>query len=137
MPRRLNCGKRYQKEAVMNNRGQRINSEMARAVQSIIGTLKDPRIKGIVSVQKAEVTNDLKHAKIYLSVFSQSQEEKKMTFDRIEASRNFIRRELMGEIDLRAMPELHFVLDASLENSIKINEILKSIHEQEEVKKHE
>lgn len=112
----------------MHNRQERINAEMARAAQNVIAQLKDPRICGIVSVLRAEVTPDLKYAKLFVSVFDSEESRRKTTFDTLVSCRNFIRRSLKGEIDLRVMPEIKFVLDDSLDESDRINEIINRLH---------
>lgn len=67
-------------------RGQRLSSEYQKAVYEVISTklkYKTDRIRGIVSVTKADVSPDLKNAKIYISVLGKNAEEAKQTFDAI------------------------------------------------------
>ena len=75
-------------------RGERLSAEYQKAVYEVISTtLKDrtPNIKGIVSVTGADVSPDLKSAKIYVSVLAKSREEEQATFDELCAHAGFIR----------------------------------------------
>lgn len=116
----------------MNNRQQRINAEMQRAVQTVItGKVKDPRVSGMISVTRAEVTSDLKHAKIYVSVF-QEESSRGEVVEALDKCKNFIRHELMSEIDLRIMPDLKFILDDSVDSSIRISNLLNQLNKKKD-----
>lgn len=110
-----------------NVRVNRINSEMQTILAQIIKQdLTDPRLEGaIVSVLKVNVAPDLSHAKINLSIYSAKNEED--AFKAILNSIPFIRRSLAKKIQLRIVPELHFVLDGSLAYADKINTLLNKI----------
>ncbi|MEG0765934.1 MAG: ribosome-binding factor A, partial [Pseudoflavonifractor sp.] len=51
-----------------SNRKGRINEEVQRELSGLIRDLKDPRIHGVVSITAAEVTPDLRYAKVFVSV---------------------------------------------------------------------
>jgi ribosome-binding factor A len=110
-----------------NVRVNRINSQMQTLLAQIIKQdLTDPRLEGaIVSVLKVDVAQDLSHAKINLSIFGVKDEEG--AFKAILNSVPFIRRTLAKKLQLRIMPELHFVLDGSLAYADKINTLLNKI----------
>ena len=60
------------------NRVERVKEEMKRELSAIIRELKDPRISQMTSIVAADVTKDLKYAKVYVSVMG-TEEEKKNT----------------------------------------------------------
>ena len=63
-----------------NYRGGRINEEVRKEVSDIIrNNIKDPRLTAMVSVTSVSVTKDLRYAKIFVSVFSNNEEEKNKT----------------------------------------------------------
>ncbi|NLZ25179.1 MAG: 30S ribosome-binding factor RbfA [Clostridiales bacterium] len=108
---------------------ERVNSELKRQIQYVIdGEVKDPRIGGMITVTGVKTTPDLKYAKVSLSIFGDDEVEKKEAFDAICKASGFIRSTVKDLVRLRYMPELHFVLDRSIEHSLKINEILKSLN---------
>jgi ribosome-binding factor A len=85
---------------------------------------KDPRI-GFVTVTGVDLSDDLRHAKVFLSIYKD--EEKETTLKAIEVAKGFIRRELGKRMRLRFLPELIFRLDKSIEYGNKIDRILKEI----------
>jgi ribosome-binding factor A len=92
------------------NRIDRISEEVRREVDRIIREdLNDPRISGTFSVTHADVTRDLRHAKIYVSVLEDDKREGMMAA--LKKAAGFIRRELGYRAQLRYTPELIFVRD--------------------------
>ncbi len=104
----------------------RIEEEYKKELSQIIGyELKNPNITGLISVTKVKVTNDLKYAKIYVSILNSK--NMKDTLAGLKKSAGFIRSELARRVNLRNTPELIFELDDSLEYGAKIDSILKEI----------
>ena len=101
----------------------RISEEVRREVDSIIREeLHDPRISGTFSVTRAEVTGDLRYAKIYISVLEEDKRD-----DLISALKNakgFIRHSLGKRMIIRYTPELIFVNDKNIEYGVHIARIL-------------
>ncbi|MGE5473834.1 MAG: 30S ribosome-binding factor RbfA [Ignavibacteriales bacterium] len=109
------------------NRTNRISEEIKREVSDIIqNDLKDPRITGLISVTKAVVTNDMRYAKVYISIMANAEEQKNILQGLKNAS-GFIRKEIGQRINIRYTPEILFELDDSIEYGIKISNILKQI----------
>lgn len=109
-----------------NNRQGRIDEEYKREISNIINyNLKNPNVTGMISVTKVNVTNDLKFAKVSVSILNSK--NIKETLSGLKKSSGFIRSELARKINLRNTPELIFELDDSLEYGAKIDSILKDI----------
>ncbi len=109
-------------------REKRINAEILRNLSEILSRLKNPSITAMVSVMRVDTTNDLKHSKVWLSLYG-TQSQCDETFKAIEHGASFIRRELASIMkDMRTMPELHFLKDDSQEYSQKINKIISEIN---------
>lgn len=85
--------------------------------------LHDPGL-GFITIIDVRMSEDLKTAKVYFSIYG-SDEEKKKTFEALKRSRGYIKFLLGKRIKLRYMPELNFMLDDSLEKVQRIGEILK------------
>ncbi len=103
-------------------RQSRINEEMYKEAASILRTVKDPRVSGaFVSVTGADVTPDLKYAKIYYSVM---QGDKKAVAQGLKSSTPYIRGQLAKALNLRITPELTFVEDTSIAYGAKIEKII-------------
>jgi len=109
------------------HRIDRISEEVKKVVSEIIRTdLNDPRISTLCSVVSAEVTPDLRYAKVYISVLG-NEEEKKSTMKGLNSAAGFIRHELGQNIELRHLPEVVFQLDNSIEHGAHINKLLREV----------
>ncbi len=107
------------------DRTSRITEEVKREVSNIIlNELKDPRLPKMVSVVAANVTKDLRYAKIYVSVLGNA-EEKKSAIEALKSAAGFIRREIGHRLQLRYTPEMHFELDNSIEHGAYISKLIK------------
>ena len=105
------------------NRIDRISEEVRREVDRIIREdLNDPRIAGTFSVPHADVTRDLRHAKIYVSVLEADKREGMMAA--LKKAAGFIRRELGQNIIIRYSPELTFVSDENIAYGVHIAKVL-------------
>ena len=85
--------------------------------------IRDPGM-GFITVLGAKMSDDLKDAKVYLSIYG-DEEQKAATMAALKRSRNYIKFLLGKRIQLRNMPELHFVIDDTYEKAARIEEILK------------
>lgn len=104
----------------------RIEEEYKKELSQIIGyELKNPNVTGLISVTKVKVSNDLKYAKVYVSILNAK--NLKDTLAGLKKSSGFIRSELAKRVNLRNTPELVFELDDSLEYGAKIDTILREI----------
>ncbi len=105
----------------------KINSEIEKAISEILTyEMKNPAITGIISVTKADTTNDLEYCKVYVSIFTPNG-DKEEVFNQIKHSAGFIRRELCKKVDLRKVPYLTFYLDDSYSYGEKIEDKLEEI----------
>ena len=113
---------------------ERVNSELARQITKIIAEdVKDPRLhNAIIGVTKLYTTPDLKYAKVYLSIYASSEEERQEAYYTVCRSKTFIRNMLKDSVQIRLLPEPNFIIDDSVDYSIKIDEILNKIKKQDE-----
>ena len=112
-----------------NYRRGRINDEMQRAMAEILRSVKDPRVsEAFISVTGAEVTPDLKYAKVYYSALGmKSAEDKKEIARGLKSSAGYIRRQVAERLNLRITPEITFVEDTSITYGAHIAELLNGI----------
>jgi len=109
-------------------REKRLNSEFQREIYTLLTTkVKDARLSEMFSITGVETTADLKQAKVYVSIFSGSEQSKQATFDAIKASAGFLRREISSRMHIRTVPEFTFYLDKKAEYGEKIDQILSTI----------
>ena len=109
-------------------RQQKIDEEIKRELCSILPTLKDPRLDGVLlSVVSVLVTKDLKFAKVYVSALC-GEEKKKEILKGLNSSAGFVRKEISSRTKLRYTPELNFVIDDSIEYGSHINKIINELN---------
>lgn len=106
-----------------SNRMGRINEEIQRELSSLIRTVKDPRVTGMISVTAVETTPDLKFAKIYISVLDKS--DCAQVLKGLKSASGYLRRELGRSLNLRNTPELTFVQDDSIDKGAHILDMLR------------
>ncbi len=92
--------------------------------------LKDPRV-GFASITHVEVSGDLRHAKVFVSVMG-SPEEQGATMKGLKNATGFLRHELAGRLVLRFMPELVFKLDTSIAEGTRILDLLQKIEQEQQ-----
>lgn len=113
----------------MSLRSNRVAEQMKKELGDIIGRkLKNPKV-GFVTITDVEVTGDLQEATIYITSLG-SEREKRETLEALEKSKGFIRSEIGSRIRLRRTPEIKFEFDSSIEYGNKIEELLRSLHEE-------
>ncbi len=113
----------------------RVNEEVKRELALIIRDVKDPRIPSMTSVVHAEVSSDLKYAKVYISILGEYNEAE--VRKGLKACKGFIRGQLGKRLALRNVPELTFEFDRSVETGARIDKILRDINKAEENKQND
>ncbi len=101
--------------------GDLIREEVA---DIIMHKLKDPRI-GFITVTDARVSDDLRHARIFVSILEDAKKDK--TLKILSSSARFIRGELGKRLKMKFVPELAFKLDEAVDYGKKIDNILAKI----------
>lgn len=119
-----------------NRRVSRVAELIKREVsQLLLHGIKDDRVgSGMVSVTNVDVSGDLQHAKIYVSIYG-TKEAKVQTMAGLKSATGFVRSELGSRVRLRRTPEVVFIEDSSIERGSKVLSILNRL-EQERSPKH-
>lgn len=104
-------------------RVQRVAEQMKKDIADLIDNeLKDPRI-GMASITQVHLSRDLRHAKVYVSVFGDAR-SRQDTMAALGGATGFIRREVGQRLGLRFTPEIEFHLDPSLEEGARVLELI-------------
>ncbi|QEY35135.1 30S ribosome-binding factor RbfA [Caproiciproducens galactitolivorans] len=109
-----------------SHRMGRITEDIKRELTAIFRELKDPRIQGLISVVRVEVTNDLSFCTVYISAM-EGMERAKQAVTGLKSASGFIRHELGARLQLRHVPELLFKPTDSIEYSANISRILNDL----------
>lgn len=99
-------------------------SEVVREVASetILFELQDPRVKN-VTVTRAEVSADLQHAKVYVSIMG-TDKEQTLCMHGLKHAAGFVQSKLAGRLKTRFTPQISFVLDQGVKNSIEVARLI-------------
>jgi ribosome-binding factor A len=92
------------------------------ASETILYELRDPRVK-LVTVTRAEVSGDLQHAKVYVSIMG-TEKEQQLTLRGLTHAAGFVQSKLAKRLQTRYTPVITFVLDRGVKNSIEISRLI-------------
>ncbi len=110
-------------------RSVRVGDQMKQEIADILmRKIKDPRI-GFVTVTDVELSDDLKNAKVFVSIYGG---DKKETLKGLKSASPFIRSELGRRMTMRSVPEILFRFDDTVEKGAHIMELLHEIEKQEQ-----
>lgn len=113
-------------------RNSRLSGEMKRVISEIIrNEVRDPRVSELLSITDVHVTEDLKYAKVYVSVYGDIEP----TLEALRSARGFIRTEIGKRIKMRIIPDLLFERDDSIEKGIYMSKLIDRVIEDEKSRK--
>lgn len=105
-------------------RSERVGDEIQKVIADLIQhDIKDPRLPPLVSVVSVEVSRDLSHARVFISIMG-DESDKKNGVAALNSAHGFIRREVASRVRLRVAPELHLIYDDSIERGMRITRLI-------------
>ena len=106
-----------------DRRKLQLESLLLRATQERLARgLSDPRVRGLITATRIELTQDLKRAKIFISVMPQEHAE--LTIHGLRAARGRLRRDIADKVHLREMPAIDFVYDEGMRSQAEVMALL-------------
>ncbi len=99
---------------------EQIQRELARLIQTEV---KDPRL-GMVSISEVRVSNDLAHAKVYMTVIGSDAEGAAESVGILNRTAPYLRHTLGRRLLLRIIPQLHFIYDETLEAGARLSALI-------------
>jgi ribosome-binding factor A len=110
-----------------NRRADRVGEAIREEIATFLAeSVKDPRIVGFVTVTGVEITSDLRHAKVFVSVMG-SEAEKAATFEGLASTASHLRSRVGRSLRLRVAPEIQFREDESVARAARIESLLANI----------
>ena len=102
----------------------------AQAIREVVSTailmeMNDPRIEN-VTVTYVEVSGDMRHAKVHVSVMG-SEQQQTLCLHGLQHAAGFLQSKVAKRIDTRYTPQLKFIFDMGVKRSIEINKILETV----------
>ena len=114
----------------MTRRTDRINELFREEISELLlRHVKDPRISGLITITAVENSEDMRHAKVYVSVMG-TEEERTSALAGLQAAVGFIRHELVERLSLRRVPELSFIRDDSIERGARVLQIMHELEQE-------
>ena len=115
----------------MPRRIERVSEAIREVVSTaILFELNDPRVKG-VTVVGAEVTGDLRHAKIFVSIMGDERQQD-LVLHGLLSARGFLQRKVAKRLETRYTPELEIVVDQSVKRDLELAKVLRNVLPPEE-----
>ncbi len=111
----------------MSLKTERINANILRELSLILQNEVRNKELNLCTITAVETTNDLSISKVYVTFLGKDYNQRK-GMEALDKSKGFIRSQLAKKLKIRKCPELHFVLDTSLEYGNKIESILNDLN---------
>ncbi len=105
-------------------RRYRVADQIQRELGDLMRAVKDPRASGLVTVSSVDVSPDLGHAKVFITVLET--DDPKATVAALNHAAGFLRGRLGGRLELRAVPRLVFEYDPTLDRVDRVEELLRA-----------
>lgn len=115
----------------MIKRTDRLNSLLREVIAEVVmKEVRNPKVNSLVTIKKVDITKDLHQAKVYISLIG-SAKEKEQTLKALQSAASFISMAASKKVVMRYFPTLTFYLDDTLENELRIHDLLEQIHDEE------
>jgi ribosome-binding factor A len=106
----------------MSGRMRRVNESVRQVLSEAVGELKDPRI-GFVTVTGVKTSPDLRHARVFVSVFG-SEESRENSLAGLEAAHGVLQSRLARELRMKRTPQLAFEYDPTVERGVRMTQLI-------------
>ena len=118
-----------------SKRSVRLNSLLKEVISEVVRKdVRDPRLAPLISVTSVDITNDLHHAKVYISVIGTPQ-EKQQSIEALQSAAGFIAVVSSKKVVMRYFPALTFKLDTSVDQQMRIDALLNKIKIEHDTRK--
>ena len=110
-----------------HQRSDRVAAAIREEVANFLAEgVKDPRVTALVTVTGVEMTRDLRHAKVFVSIMGEDS-QRASTIEGLASVQGFLRSRLARSLSLRVAPEVQFVMDESVARAARIETLLNQI----------
>lgn len=115
----------------MSRRTDRVNEQLREEISTLLARqIKDPRLKGVISITRVVSSGDLRSARVFISVMG-NEKTRLAALDGIQSAATFLRRELRDRINLRHIPFMTYHLDDSLEEAAQVLRLMDKVRTDE------
>lgn len=115
-------------------RTDRLNSLLKEVISEVIHKdVDNPDVAEFVSVTRVDISKDLRHAKVYISIIG-DEETKEKTLNALEKASGFIGVHASKKVVMRFFPSLRFVIDNTVDKVMRIEELLQEIQQEKDTR---
>ena len=115
----------------MSRRTDRINEQLREEISTLLARqIKDPRLNRVVSITRVEASNDLRSARVFISVMG-NEKTRQAALEGIQSAASFLRRELRDRINMRHTPFMSYHLDESLDGAAQVLRLMDKVRTDE------
>lgn len=107
-----------------SRRQQRVNARIVQEIDEEIRQLKDPRIRGLVTVTRADVSPDLRHARVFISVFGTEPDDRDKTLEAIRHAATHIRRDVGRRLSMKYTPLFTYHFDETIQEADRMSRLI-------------
>lgn len=108
-----------------SSRPRRVAEQIQRELAELLRLeVKDPRV-GMITLTDVEVSNDYAHAKVFFTLLGDEMRVKE-ALKGLQSAAGFLRSEVAHRMKLRVMPQLHFIHDTSIENGMRLDQLIEA-----------
>ncbi len=116
---------------MVKERVDRLNSLLREVIAEVVmRDVNNPKVNTLVTIKKVEITKDLHHAKVFFCMVG-SPTEKQQTLRALKSAAGFISMQAAKKVVMRYFPKLTFHLDDTLEDELRIHNLLEKIHDEQ------
>jgi len=113
-----------------HNRPERVGHMVQQLLAELFARgMRDPRL-GLVTITGVKMSPDLREARVYWTVHGDA-EQRKQTAKGLANARGYLRRACAAELKLRVTPDLHFTYDEAIDRGERIEQLIRSVHEED------
>lgn len=119
------------------SRTDRVAQQVHKEIASILQNEYKHRVGDmpLITVSEVEVTRDLAHAKIFVTIYNSTEEESKVLMKQLVEFKGFIRSILAKRLRMRSVPHLHFFEDKSIIEGMRISNLVSQTVAKDESKR--
>jgi len=116
------------------NRTLRLNSLLKEVISEVVfRDVKNPGVSPLSTITGVEISDDLHHAKVYVSVIG-TDEEKNKTLEALQKGAGFIGVQASKKVVMRYFPALKFVIDNTVEKQMRIDNLVQKIQDERDTR---
>lgn len=111
-----------------NTRVERLNAQILKVLSEGLLKLNDPNLNSLITFTSAQTAPNCEFCKVFVSILEKDEQKREQVFSRLVKATGFLKKEIASKLKLRVVPQIKFVLDTGVDNTQRIEDILKTLN---------